>query len=52
VVIGQGLPVVEIKATEIDTVWKCMERDHAAMSLSQYYDYLVVSHFPPSGAER
>ena len=45
-VIEQGLPVVDIKAAELDLVWKCMERDHASMSLSQYYDYLVVNQYP------
>jgi len=52
VVIGQGLPVVDIKATELDLVWKCMERDHASMKLSQYYDYLVVEHYPISRSAR
>jgi hypothetical protein len=51
VVIGQGLPVVDIKAAELDLVWKCMERDHASMNLSQYYDYLVVDYYPPFDAE-
>jgi hypothetical protein len=45
-VIGQGLPAVDIKPAELDLVWKCMERDHACMSLSQYYDYLVVNNYP------
>jgi hypothetical protein len=51
VVMGQGLPVVDIKAAELDLVWKCMERDHASMNLSQYYDYLVVEYYPPFDAE-
>ena len=51
VVIEQGLPVVDIKAAELDVIWKCMERDHASMSLSWYYDYLVVNHYQPSEAE-
>jgi hypothetical protein len=51
VVIGQGLPVVDIEAAELDLVWKCMERDHAFMNLSQYYDYLVVEAYPPFEAQ-
>jgi hypothetical protein len=45
--VGQGLPFVEVRESDLDTVWRCMERDRTSLQVTQYYKYLVVSKIPP-----
>lgn len=49
VVVGQGLPVIDLLQGELERLWECLARDDAALVRSQYYDYLVVERFPEWG---